>query len=138
MVNIMPNCAACESAKPAEEFYENDRTCKACRRAYARKRRATNPAVQAYDRERSQEPHRVMQRRYVSARWRDENPDRYKANNAVNNAIRDKRLARGTECTECGSPDNLEAHHADYKKKLDVRWLCALCHRRLHFAREKI
>lgn len=34
-------------------------------------------------------------------------------------------------CEVCGS-EIVDAHHDDYSKPLDVRWLCPLHHRRLH------
>ena len=38
-------------------------------------------------------------------------------------------------CQKCGSESDIHAHHAhheDYKKPLNVRWLCAPCHRERH------
>lgn len=34
-------------------------------------------------------------------------------------------------CDECGDP-NVQKHHEDYDKPLDVKWLCAHCHQRHH------
>lgn len=61
---------------------------------------------------------------------RENNPEKYKARNAVNNAIRDKRLFR-SPCRVCGNLKS-QAHHHDYSKPLDVDWLCFKCHRTLH------
>jgi len=35
-------------------------------------------------------------------------------------------------CEICGSMENLEAHHDDYSKPLQVRWLCRRHHKQLH------
>lgn len=59
-------------------------------------------------------------------------PKKYKAHNSVNNAIRDGRLVKYDLCEECGSDFHVEGHHDDYDKPLDVRWLCAACHKQWH------
>lgn len=33
-------------------------------------------------------------------------------------------------CQLCGRIGDMEAHHDDHNKRLDVLWLCPLCHRR--------
>ena len=35
-------------------------------------------------------------------------------------------------CVECGSMTNIERHHPDYSKPLEVIWLCRDHHRALH------
>lgn len=46
-------------------------------------------------------------------------------------AVHSGRLLR-EPCEKCGSIVMLEAHHDDYSKVLDVRWLCHVCHMALH------
>ena len=58
---------------------------------------------------------------------RERNPEQYKARVMVNNAIRDGRLNK-EPCKNCGSTKRLQAHHEDYSKPLDVKWLCNKCH----------
>ena len=63
--------------------------------------------------------------------YREQYPNKYKAHTAVNNAIQHGKLfSEGCEC--CGADDNTHAHHDDYLKPLDVRWLCSSCHRKWH------
>lgn len=53
-----------------------------------------------------------------------------RARTAVSNAIRDGRLTR-RPCYGCGC-EAAQAHHDDYSKPLDVRWLCTTCHAAEH------
>jgi len=54
------------------------------------------------------------------------------AHNAVQNAIQRGELVRPDTCSACGSNLPVEAHHDDYTKVLDVRWLCRPCHSKHH------
>jgi hypothetical protein len=56
-------------------------------------------------------------------------PEKRKARNMVSNAIRNGKLKRQL-CEVCG--EKAHAHHEDYSKPLDVRWLCPTHHMRLH------
>lgn len=45
---------------------------------------------------------------------------------------------RPKHCERCGgAPGGIEAHHDDYAKPLEVRWLCRSCHIRHHVALRK-
>lgn len=86
------------------------------RQAYAARRDRAKMRVR--DRVREQED----PRRRVLKRARD----------AVSHAIRDGRLERGA-CEvgdDCSGP--IHAHHDDYSKPLDVRWLCKRHHDAFH------
>jgi hypothetical protein len=54
------------------------------------------------------------------------------ANSAVSNAKVSGKL-KVQPCEACGSTYKVEAHHTDYSKPLDVRWLC----RKHHLAEHK-
>lgn len=135
----MKACFKCGETKPLSEFYRHKQMsdghlnkCKDCTCKDVRQHRLDNPErVRAYDRSRSQQPHRVAARAAYAERFTEENPERRKAHYAVSNAIRDGRLHK-QPCAFCGSQDQLEAHHHDYAKPLDVTWLCKPCHRRFH------
>lgn len=63
-------------------------------------------------------------------RARDRFPVRYMARAKVNNAIASKRLIK-QPCEVCQSFD-VHAHHDDYTKPLEVRWLCRTHHEEWH------
>ena len=63
--------------------------------------------------------------------WQQRNPEKRAAHNIVNAAVRAGRLVK-QPCEECGAGERIHAHHDDYSKPLEVRWLCALHHSEAH------
>lgn len=55
-----------------------------------------------------------------------------RAHKAVENAIIRGLLQRPGVCDECSNPCKPHAHHDDYSKPLEVRWLCQSCHAKIH------
>lgn len=130
-------CRICGSNKKSSEFYNRQvrkcglvGECKDCTKARVRARSRSNPSVQQYDRQRAALPHRRANAAKTTAEWRKKNPQAYKAQTAVSNAIRDGHLKK-LPCAFCGA-GRVHAHHRDYGKPLDVIWLCPKCHHRLH------
>lgn len=63
------------------------------------------------------------------------------AHNTLWSEIWAGRMERADSCEQCGdSPkmDAIQAHHDDYAKPLDVRWLCRSCHQKHHWALRKV
>lgn len=96
-------------------------------------------------RERHREHNRTWGRLYMR-RWRKLNAAKYLANrrrwlelypaaasahSALHYAIKQGRVVPQT-CQVAGCAERGEAHHDDYSKPLDVRWLCASHHKRHH------
>ena len=71
-------------------------------------------------------PHGRKKKREVESRY----PERKQARKVVNWAIRSGKMAR-LPCEVCGESKS-EAHHDDYRKPLDVRWLCVKHHSEWH------
>lgn len=67
---------------------------------------------------------------YYNVRAREER-QKHNARALLNQAV-----ARGTvkrqPCEVCGTADHLEAHHGDYSRPYDVRWLCVPHHAEAH------
>ncbi len=124
-------CAGCECALTGDNQYEGiNKWCKSCWCERVRTRRRTNPAVQEYDRNRAKLPHRKEAARRITINWRADNPEKWAAHIAVNNALRAGKIKR-EPCLFC-SDTKTHAHHTDYSKPLHVRWVCAKCHHRMH------
>lgn len=63
--------------------------------------------------------------------FKDQSPyeRRSRAHGAVAKAIRSGLLVRSSECDFCGkSSGRIFGAHHDYRKPLDVKWLCGRCH----------
>jgi len=56
---------------------------------------------------------------------------KYHARQMVLQAIRYGELIK-KPCEVCNSTENVEAHHDDYRKPLDVMWLCIRHHDERH------
>jgi hypothetical protein len=59
------------------------------------------------------------------------------ANYLVHRAITQGVLTRPTHCEECGKECHPQGAHYDYRRPLDVRWLCVSCHKRWDIAEPK-
>lgn len=148
----MINCRYCKQDKPRADFYESairrngTGDCKECVRSRVRANRAKKiEYYREFDRQRGSLPHRVQARKEyaqteagkeaharATSKSRRENPYRYQATNAVNNAVRDGRLVKPDTCESCNNKCNPHGHHCDYNKPLDVMWLCTNCHIEWH------
>lgn len=58
-------------------------------------------------------------------------PEKQKARMLLFRAVRNGSIFKG-KCEVCGN-EKSEAHHADYSKPLDVKWLCKKHHTEVHF-----
>lgn len=145
----MKTCKRCLEQKEITEFYRHHAMadghlsfCKPCVRRYALEHRRRNlERVQRYDRLRGRGEKRKAavaerakrNREYSRAKCRESAqryPDKLRARALVGNAVRDGRLKR-CACERCGD-ERVQAHHDDYTKPLDVRWLCSKHHGEEH------
>lgn len=148
----MKVCFKCEERKPLRAFYKHKamsdghlNKCIECTKADVKKHRAENlEKVREYDRSRGNEKHRVEARqeyrktqhgrerlREGQRRWSRRNAEKRRAHNATRKALLSGKITKG-ECEVCHAEENIEAHHADYSKPLEVQWLCNRCHADLH------
>lgn len=133
----MKSCFKCGAEKPLSEFYKHPEMpdghvnkCKPCNKADVTANRAANlERYRAYDRSRGN-----RQGPEYLAKYRAENPEKYKAHSAVNHALRAGNLQKLDACEHCGSQSNIVGHHTSYAEdmRLYVTWLCQGCHITLH------
>lgn len=134
---MLKRCFKCKKMKPIDQFYKHRQMadgylgkCKHCTKNDVAERYASpegRKKVLAYEKERFQRPERKAQLRTYLRKSRAECPGKWKARNAVSNAIRDGRLIK-EPCRICGDSKS-QAHHPDYRRPLFVQWYCFKHHR---------
>ncbi len=125
------HCKQCQTEKAASDFYASNRSrCKECIKASVRANRLDKiDHYRQYDRLRAAQPHRMANNFAHSQAWRNEFPNRRRAQNLVAHALRSGKLAK-QPCWVCGC--SAVAHHPDYDRPLDVVWLCQAHHKQAH------
>lgn len=108
-----------------------DYTCLYCSRARLRSWRERNRTrAREYGRKYFSDPARRARKNAQHYAYVKANPLKQNARVRVRRALRSGRLAKGP-CTVCGNPESW-AHHEDYRRPLDVTWLCRSCHGKRH------
>lgn len=148
----MKTCFKCGEVKPLSDFYKHKKMadghlgkCKECTKNDVRGNRAKNiDHYNQYEKHRYRnDPRKILAlKTYAKSekgkaaiaaagrRYRERNPIKRGAHIMTGNAIRDGRLTK-MPCEVCGC-EKVHAHHDDYARPLDVRWLCALHHTQWH------
>ncbi len=130
----MKKCFKCKIKLPLSEFYKHKQMkggylnkCKKCTKHDVSVHRIENiEKIRKYDRERGN-----RQSASYLHDYRNKYPNKYKAHNMVNNAIRDRKIFR-KPCHVCGEDKRIHAHHDDYMQPLNVTWMCPACHSQWH------
>lgn len=131
-------CRWCEQDRSIDEFYKHPQmkggrvnkctTC--CKDAMHEVYKENKPHYAAYEKARGSTDKRKAQAIVYQKTRRAKNDGKDKARQLVNFEIQMGRLER-QPCEVCQEPD-AEAHHDDYSKPLDIRWLCFKHHREHH------
>jgi len=139
-------CFKCKETKLISEFYAHKAMadghlgkCKTCakRDVFERvERLKSNPAWVKRERERD----RIKQAEYRAkglawpasdesrSAWQNRNPEKVKAQQQANNAVKKGLIKKKDKCEICGAGGRIEKHHPDYSKPLEVQFLCCVCH----------
>ncbi|UPI13380.1 hypothetical protein [Bacillus phage SBSphiJ7] len=119
-------CKPCQSEWYAEKGYgkksyeKNKERKKALMRAYAQTDEGRAAFKRAQEKYRKSEQYKLKQN----------------ARKKVLRAVTSGKLIKPKRCESCNKELPLEAHHTDYHKPLDVRWLCKPCHENEHHLNE--
>lgn len=126
-------CFKCGVEKPLTDFYKHPKMadghvnkCKTCNKEDVRENRTLKvDYYREYDKERGN-----RQGYEYTKEYRERFPKKYAAHVLVNNHLRDGKLEK-KPCEVCGAAKSV-AHHDDYDKPLEVRWLCQGHHKQWH------
>lgn len=129
----MKTCFKCQRELPLSDFYKHKQMadghlnkCKGCTKSDVKTHREENiERIREYDRKRGNR----LPVGYLKE-YKEKYPNKYRAHQAVRKAVFRNELFR-EPCEVCGEPDT-HAHHDDYLKPLNVRWLCAAHHSQWH------
>lgn len=141
LCGMSKRCNTCGEVKDEGGFYADPRNwdglkhrCKECLKPIEReKSRAGRERSRELYRERvSTAEGREMERKkrrdtYARQRLDERFRQRVRARALVGKAIREGRLVRGP-CEVVGCTERATAHHEDYSRPLEVRWLCRVHH----------
>lgn len=145
-------CKYCEKDKPEDQFRKHSRKCKPCQAKATAMWREKNPEkariqisqwradnkqwMQEYNRQRYRSPDfkRSPNAGLFAKRWRDANREKRNASAKVYYALKTGKLTKPKDCSICGDDYYIIAHHEDYSKPLEVKWVCQSCHRKIHLA----
>lgn len=151
MEKLEKQCICCKQIKPISEYYKHSQMkdgtlnkCKECQKTNSIAARNRNiEKYRLYDRERANLPHRIKARAEYQkteaykasqkkslAAMKVKFAEKNKARYAVSNALRDGLIFK-LPCFICGDLD-VECHHPNYSKHLEVVWLCTKHHAQLH------
>jgi hypothetical protein len=133
----MKLCNSCSTTKSKSDFGKRTASedglsakCKSCQSKYDKSRSSSPKRAEARANYKLTDEGRSAHLK-ANKKYRDKNPNKYKAHNIVNNAMRDGKLFK-EPCEICSEVNAVHAHHDDYAKPLNVRWLCAAHHSQWH------
>ena len=132
-------CFKCGAEKPLDNFYPHPQMadgrlnkCKECAKSDVRlNNRKTRRKRSKYEHERFKEPARKRMVSEYQRHRRRVHPEKTRAYSFVWRAIKSGKITR-EPCEVCGTEVRVQAHHDDYSRELNIRWLCFVHHRELH------
>lgn len=133
----MKTCSCCKEIKPLFDFQARKAShdgktasCKSCLKIRDKNRESDERRKHRLEYQKT-EAGKLAHKRGMDA-YKKRYPMKYAAHVITRNYIRDGKLIAEKNCSICGSDKKVEAHHDDYTKPLDVRFLCECCHKDWH------
>ena len=149
----MKVCKECGETKTLDDFYKHKKMadgylnkCKVCVNEKVEKYQELNrEKIKEAVKKKSKDPNRVASRKkYAKSEkgkiaqkkamtlYKERYPIKRLAHSIVWSKLLTGKLIKQSSCSKCGSNEKIEAHHDDYTKPLELRWLCEKCHKEWH------
>lgn len=145
----MKTCFKCNETKPYSEFYKHSQMgdgylgkCKSCTKTDVTGNRNNNLSYyREYDSIRSKTDKRkeCLKRTVkketasrLSRAWSQRNIHKKRSQSKVQTAISNGMIQKPSRCVICLEEGQIQGHHPDYSKPLEVMWLCVKCHAKIH------
>jgi len=137
----MKICNNCKLFKPLSEFYKSKREkdglqswCKECTITRVKEFNKTEDGKisqsKACKKYYLTEKGKIA-RNKSNNKYKISNPEKRKVHSIIEHALRDGKLIK-KPCEVCYTTVKVEAHHDDYSKPLDIKWLCRKDHKLVH------
>lgn len=133
-------CSACKIPKELSEFHKDKQRkdglnprCKACSKTrnaklYKENKEHINKINAKYRKTKAgKESFKKTKNKQI-----EKYPNADKARREFRVQVNNGNIRNPGYCSKCPSAKNIQGHHDDYSKPLDVRWLCIKCHRLWH------
>lgn len=125
----MKRCPKCGEDKPLSEYYKDKHqssgvtsVCMECKRAYSKKYLSTENGLK-------------KKNEWLKHRYHIQDKEKQLARGKLKHAINIGKVSKPSECSSCRREylsKDLHGHHTNYKRPLDVVWLCQICHKAEH------
>lgn len=137
---MQKQCFKCLEVKPLSCFYKHKQMadghvnkCKECnKKDVSLNYRANIEHYKKYDTERNKTENRKIKFTEGCRVFRKKYPIKYAAHAIVSKHIKNGKLIRPNNCSNCGIECVPDGHHSDYAYPLSVTWLCRQCHNDWH------
>jgi len=137
-MNKVKVCTKCGIEKGLSEFGNHKITkdglnyrCRSCAKAYSELHRdKIRSYSKIYNKSYKKDYRKTGVHKDSKRRYAQKYPNAYKSRNYYTH--NKHKITTPIYCSSCPSTNNIQAHHNDYNKPMDVIYLCAQCHADWH------
>ena len=131
----LKKCPCCNQSKEIKRFHRCSTRCDGlavyCKKCRSQKMKASREYHRKYNAWRyNNDPEFRKRKIATNNKYQEYNKLKNQARWTVKNALKNKTLLK-KPCMIC-KKNRVEAHHIDYKKPLEIIWLCSLHHKQIH------